>query len=254
MIVVIISLRSLQRYRLFTNNCEHLAMLATIGRKLSIQVSKEMYEDLSQKVALPLVVHGSDVLTRNTSKGVLKATGKFVGSAAARAAARAAVKGSITGGAAESAETTVAGALSNAFKVGYPAAVTGASIGIVSGVAVAANAGIEGPMLVRGIYKLHRQKKFKKISKQAYKHGVTRASITRVSTFIGGSGGALIGQVVIPVPVLGAVVGGIAGTVTGKVAGHIGGKAIANAAFKDKIVDLPVIVVCDYDNLSELDV
>ena len=229
-------------------------MLATIGRKLSIQVSKELYEDLSQRIVSPLVVHGSDVIARSSSKGVLKATGKVVGSAVARAAARTAVKGGLTGATAESAEATFAGAVSNAFKVGYPAAVTGASIGIVSGVAVAANAGIEGPMLVRGIYKLHRQKKFKKISKQAYKRGVTHASITRVSTFVGGSGGALIGQVTIPVPVLGAVVGGVLGTVTGKVAGHFGGRAIANAAFKDKIVDLPVIVVCDYNVLSDLDV
>jgi hypothetical protein len=230
-------------------------MLATVGRRLSFQVSKELYDDLNrlnQRIATPMVVHSSAVLARNSSKGVMKATGKIVGSVITRAAARAAVKGGITGGAAESAETTVAGALSTGFKLGYPAAITGASLGIVSVVAVVANASIEGPMLARGIYKLRRKKKFKKISKQAYKRGVTHTTITRVSTFIGGSGGALLGQVIIPVPVLGAVVGGITGTVAGKVAGHFAGSGIANRAFREKTVDLPAVVSCEYVNISDL--
>ena len=107
--VNILLCHSLQRYNLFNNNCEHVAMLATIGRRLSIQVSKELYDDLNtinQRIATPMVVHGSDVLARNSSKGVIKATGKIVGSVVTRAAARAAVKGGITGGAAESTETS----------------------------------------------------------------------------------------------------------------------------------------------------
>ena len=183
-------------------------MLATIGRRLSIQVSKELYDDLNtfnQRIATLMVVHSSAVLAKNSSKGVMKA-----------------------------------------------AAITGASLGIVSGIAVAANASIEGPMLVRALYKLHRKKKFKKISKQAYKRGVMHTTITGVSTFIGGSGGALLGHVIIPVPVLGVVVGGITGTVTGKVAGHLAGAGIANRTFREKTVDLPIIVSCDYKNISDL--
>ena len=57
----------------------------------------------------------------------------------------------------------------------------------------------------------------------------------------GGAGGAIVGQLIIPVPVLGAVVGGTIGTLVGKAAGH-GEGFLASKLIKDKPVDLPVIV------------
>ena len=53
----------------------------------------------------------------------------------------------------------------------------------------------------------------------------------------GGAGGAIVGQLIIPVPVL----GGTIGTLVGKAAGH-GEGFLASKLIKDKPVDLPVIV------------
>ena len=239
-----------QGYNLFTNNCEHLAMLATVGQKMSIQVSTEMYDELSQHSAR-IATQSYDTVARNASSGTVKAVGKVAGGVISRTIARTAVKGGVTGGTAEVSETSVASALSSAFRVGYPAAISGVSVGVVAGAALVANTSIEAPLLTREIYKAHRKKKFGVISNNDFKREVTRETFTRVNTVLGGVGGAIAGQVIIPVPILGAVVGRTIGTLAGKAAGY-GEGILASKLIKDKPVDLPVIVCNKYSKLDSI--
>ena len=191
----------------------------------------------------------ADAITRSLSKGALKALSKVAGGLIVRGVARSAAKGGITGTLTEGTEAVSLGPiLSNAFKVGYPTAISSASVGLVSGVAGVLNLGIEGSLLTRDIYKLKRKRKYNIISQTDYKRGVVKQSFTRVNTFFGATGGAIVGQVAIPVPVLGAFIGSAIGTAVGKVAGHYEGEAAANKLIKEKEIDLPVTVHCKYSS------
>ena len=75
-------------------------------------------------------------------------------------------------------------------------------------------------------------------------------SFTSVNTVIGGTAGAIVGQVVIPVPVLGAVVGGFAGVIAGKGLGNLEGRGVA-LLINDKVTDLPVIVHCLFVSMDD---
>ena len=236
----------MQKYHVLKNNCEHLVMLGTIGRKTNFQISIQLHHEL-RKFTEPVrscPSHIGDAVTRSVSKGALKAVGKVAGGVLVRATARAAARGGLTGTVAETSETVSLGPiLSNAFRVGYPAAINGVTVGLVSGVAGAINLGVEGTLLTRGIYKLKRKKKFNLISETEYRRGVTKQAFTRVNTFLGATGGAIAGQLAIPVPLVGAVVGSVVGTAVGKVSGHCEG-IIASNLIKEKNIELPIIVHC----------
>lgn len=62
-----------------------------------------------------------------------------------------------------------------------------------------------------------------------------------LNTIAGGTFGAIVGQVAIPVPVLGAVVGGFAGTIAGKGFGYLEGKAFSQLIKDEKDTDLSLI-------------
>ena len=187
-----------------------------------------------------------DACMRATSKGAMKTVMKVAGTAIIRGSARAAVKGggsAISQGAADVAETSLSTALANSFRVGYTAALSATTVGLVSGIALGANVIIESPLLVRNIYKIHRKKKFDVISSIEAKRQMTVQTFTSVNTVLGGTAGAIVGQVAIPVPVLGAAVGAFAGVVSGKVLGNLEGRGAAKL-FNYKETDLPTIVNC----------
>ena len=56
-------------------------------------------------------------------------------------------------------------------------------------------------------------------------------SFTSANTVIGATAGAIIGQVAIPVPVLGAAVGGALGTISGNGIGRLKGWAASKLGF-----------------------
>ncbi len=108
---------------------------------------------------------------------------------------------------------------------------------------------IEAPHLARGIYKLHRKKKFDHISKTEYQRGVIQEGFTSTNTVIGVAGGAIVGQALIPVPVLGAGIGGVVGAFAGQIAGKVEGYAVSKL-IEEKTVSLPIIVRHTYTDVD----
>ena len=128
------------------------------------------------------------------------------------------------------------------FQLGYRAALSGTAIGIVAGVAVAANLVLEEPFLVRAMYKLHRKKKFDQILQNEFERGVVQESITSASTVVGGIAGAILGQVVMPVPGVGAAVGGAVGGIARQVFGKAEGWAASKLVRDLRPVTLPQLI------------
>lgn len=222
--------------------------MATIGTPVSIQVDIHMYQSLHENFhTIPPQL--GEACIRATSKGAMKTVAKLAGTAIVRGGARAAVRGggSIAAqGAADAAETSLNFAVVNSFRVGYSAALTATTVGLVSGIALGANLAIETPLFVRNIYKIHRKRKFEMISSTEYKRQTTVKSITSANTVLGGTAGAIIGQVAIPIPIVGAAVGGFAGVIAGKGLGYLEGQGVARLFFNDKETDLPIIVHCAF--------
>ena len=226
-------------------------MIGTIGTAVSIQVDINMYQDLHERVHAMSPGLG-DACVRATSNGAMKTVMKLASTAIVRGGARAAVRGGgsiFTQGAADAAETGLSSAVANSFRVGYTAALTATTVGLVSGIALGANLIIESPLLVRSIYKIHRKRKFDVISSTEAKRQIAVQSFTSVNTVIGGTAGAIVGQVAIPVPVLGAVVGGFAGVIAGKGLGNLEGRGVA-LLINDKETDLPVIIHCIFVSMD----
>ena len=228
-------------------------MSGTIGTAVSIQVDINMYQDLHERVHAMSPGLG-DACMRATSKGAMKTVMKLAGTAIFRGGARAAVRGGgtsiFTQGATDAAETSLRTAVANSFRVGYTAALSATTVGLVSGIALGANLIIESPLFVRGLYKVHRKRKFEVISSTEAKRQAAVQSFTSVNTIIGGTAGAIVGQVAIPVPVLGAVVGGFAGVIVGKGLGNLEGRGVA-MLINDKETDLPTIIHCMYVSVNE---
>ena len=233
---------------MFRNNCEHVVMIRMIETAVSIQVDINMYQDLHERVHA-MSPGLCDTCVRATSNGAMKTVMKLASTAIVRGGARAAVRGGgsvFTQGAADVAETGV----TNSFRVSYTAALTATTVGLVSGIALGANLVIESPLLVRNIYKIHCKRKFDVISSTEAEHQIAIQSFTSVNTVIRGTAGAIVGQMAIPVPVLGVVVGGFAGVIAGKGLGNLEGRGVA-LLINDKETDLPVIVHCLFVSMDD---
>ena len=196
------------KYKLYTNNCEHLITNATVGHPISVQVEAKIHKLLQCHVVVktPVSVATSSSLTH------------------------AAVQGAIHTGI-EAADDIV---LYPTLEMGLVATVdSSVLIGVAGGVAVGIGLFIEGPQLAYSIYKLHRKRKFHMISDNEYKKRVGREVIHKGSLAVGGVCGAVIGQALIPVPVVGAVVGAISGTMIGIGVGEAAGAIFYKHAFED---------------------
>ena len=240
-----LTLLSLQKYNVFTYNCENLVMKATVGRETSIQIDEKMHQALQYSKRALISGLGNAMAssaTRATGKGALKASVKVC--------AKAIVKASNKVVARAGTRAVAQGATVDVFRIGYTAAISGTAVGLVAGVAVGVNVLIETPLFARGIYKEHRKHQFDCTSDTEYAQGVAKQSFISANTVMGGVGGALLGQVAIPVPVLGAVVGGFVGSMVGQAAGA-GQGYLVSKLFNAKVINLPVVTVymfSDFDN------
>ncbi len=129
-----------------------------------------------------------------------------------------------------------------AFKIGAQVALSstrvGGFIGFGPGISILA----EAPIFTRRLYKLGRQKKFDQISEEDFKRGVIQQSFTSANTVLGATAGVVVGQLAIPVPVLGGLVGGALGTAAGNGLGRLEGWA-ASKLVKDALVPtVPVLL------------
>lgn len=253
-------------------------MEATVGERLSIQVTEIQHKAL-QRTTAALIVAGvslghahaanvANVCTSVTAKGVAHVCVKAAAKSGVKAAAKSSVKAGVkatakatakaaakAGGKLTAKVTTyasgdaVASSAETLFQLGFRAALSGTAIGIVAGAAVAVNLLIEGPLLVRSVYKLHRKKKFDQISSEEYKRGLIEESVTSANTVVGAVGGAIVGQVAIPVPVLGAAVGGAVGGIVGQACGRAEGWAVGKLVRDPKSVTmLPLTTLLFLDN------
>lgn len=127
------------------------------------------------------------------------------------------------------------------FKLGANAALTASRLGLISGFVPGLNLLIESPFYTRRIYKLYRKHKFDQISESEYKKGIVKQSFTSANTVIGATGGAIVGQLVIPIPVVGGAVGGALGVVAGHSIGHLEGWAASKLVKDKRAVTLPVV-------------
>ena len=253
-------------------------MEATVGERLSIQVTEIQHKAL-QRATAALIVTGvslghahaanvANVCTSVAAKGVAHVCLKDATNTGIKAAANTGVKAGVKAGAKATAKATakaggkltakattyasgdaVASGAETLFQVGFRAALSGTAIGIVAGAAVAVNLLIEVPLLVRSVYKLHRKKKFDQISSEEYKRGIVKESVTSANTVVGAVGGAIVGQIAIPVPVLGAAVGGAVGGIVGQALGRVEGWALGKLVHDPKSVTmLPLTTLSFLDN------
>ena len=176
-------------------------------------------------------------IIRATQLGAVKFGTDALAKPAAKCSAKAGTKAVAKVSAATTDVTT-----ETVFQLGYTAALSGTAIGIIAGVAVAINIAIEGPLLARSVYKLHRKKKFDQISKVEFERGIVQESITSANAVAGAVVGAVVGQAAIPVPVLGAAVGGGVGGAVGQLCGRVEGLAIGKVMFEQRAVTLPPLV------------
>ena len=218
-------------------------MKATVGRETSIQIDEKMHQALQYSKRAMISGLGNAMAssaTRATAKGALKAGVKGFAKATAKASNKTFAK---FGAAAQ-------GAAVDVFRIGYTAAISGTAVGLIAGVAVGVNVLIETPLFARGIYKEYRKHQFDYTSDTEYAQGVAKQSIMSANTVIGGVGGALAGQLAIPVPVLGAAVGGFFGSMVGQAAGA-GQGYLVSKLFNAKVINLPVVTVytfSEFDN------
>ena len=234
---------------------EHLIMKATVGEHLSIQVTELQHQAL-EHTTTAVVYTGLAFGKINVaaargaaSQVVVKSISNAIAKSGARAAARAGARGAAYG----TADAAEAGTEA-LFQLGYRAALSGTSIGIVAGVAVAANLIIEGPFLLRAVYKLHRKKKFDQIPQHEFERGIVKESITSANTVVGGVAGAIVGQVAIPVPGVGAAVGGAVGGIVGQVCGRAEGWAASKLIRDPRPVTLLQLIETSFvDNPPPMD-
>lgn len=138
-----------------------------------------------------------------------------------------------------------------AFKLGSSVVLHGTRLGRVVGFGPGLNLLAEAPFFTRKMYKLSRQKKFDQITDEDYKRGVIKQSFTSANTVIGATAGAIVGQVAIPVPVLGAVVGGALGTIGGHGIGRLEGWAASKLVRDARALTLPVVVSLTFSDYPE---
>ena len=232
-------------------------MGATVNDHLSIQVTKYQHYALQRTTAALVYtgaslghVHTAHACTTAATQAGVKAAAKASVKAAAKSGARSATRAGTTA----TADGAAVSGAESLFQLGFRAALSGTAIGIVAGVAVAVNLIIEGPLLAVTVYKLYRKKKFDQIPKEEYYRGLVQESITSANTVVGAAGGAIVGQVAIPVPVLGAAVGGAVGGLVGQACGRAEGWAASKLVRDPRPVTLPQLIESSFvDNPPPMD-
>ena len=101
--------------------------------------------------------------------------------------------------------------------VSKPAA--GLASPLVAGAVCAA--ALESVQMIRDIYSSHEDMKTGKIGINEFKTATGKRFMTGVGNIGGSTVGTAIGQVIIPVPLVGGAIGAIVGGVTGKFIGNI---------------------------------
>lgn len=130
--------------------------------------------------------------------------------------------------------------LQTTFQLGFQAALRSVTpmcvVGAIGGTVLA-----EVLYLVRNVYKLWRKKKYGCISKVEYKRALCNEVLTTCLAVPIIATSSILGQIFIPVPVLGAAVGGLIGSIISKLLKKIN-RVIFEKVIKEKCLTLPQVV------------
>jgi len=214
-------------------------MFAAAHYNMSLQINEKMYALLEHHCDIPMkwlqsafAKLGQRVAQEIAAKGVaggVRAACRVAGDIAGAAVARTALR------------TVIAEATDGIAIAGYLSTIRAVSLTTGTTFAFVASAVIEIPFFVRGVYKLHRKKKFNQIDEVAFKKGFAKQTTMSAGAVLGGTAGAFAGTF-IPVPFLGTLLGGAAGAIVGIAAGHAVGYGIGFVAFKEGMIPDFVIV------------
>ena len=138
-----------------------------------------------------------------------------------------------------------------AFKLGGRFALRNTRLGRLIGFGPGLSILAEATFFTRSIYKLNRQRKFDQITDKDYKRSVIKQTFTSTNMVIGVTAGAILGQIAIPIPGVGAAVGGTLGSLGGNGIGCIEGWAFSKLVRDDKEPTLPIILNLNYLEISK---
>lgn len=110
------------------------------------------------------------------------------------------------------------------------------------GITLAISLCVEIPLLIRSLYKLYRKKKFHAISSVEYKRCLIQEIFGSIGVLLGSIGGAIIGQLIVPIPFVGTIVGGVVGVVIGQLLGSLLGWLVSRAVRGKRPVSLPTVM------------
>ena len=229
------------KYNAFTNNCEHFAMWCKTGISSSDQVDKAEEMILNNKLKGFASNAGQSILERGVREGAKKAFTRTTSTAAQRAGqefvqrgAYGAANQALTRSASTAGQTFVRGgvrvATNQAFVQTACASQTGTAAGIgglesVAGMAgmaggIAIGAAIEGISMVCDIDRARGDMAAGRISPRQFNDVVGKRMVTGTANVGGSAVGMVVGQAIIPVPVVGGVIGAIAGGILGSLFGN----------------------------------
>jgi len=228
-------------------------MFAAAHVDLSMQMKEQIYQLLKHNCDIPVKLVQIAFLkfakdsTKETVSSVasctVRTTCHLVTDVAGAAAARLPVRTLFNVAGMEVTET----AADSIATAGSMATVRAASLAIGTTVAFAASVLIEIPFFARGMYKLHRKKKFEQIDEVTYIKGCARQMSVSIGTVVCGTAGA-VGGSFIPVPVAGTFIGGVAGYTVGFAIGQLVGRGIGygiGLAFGEAMI-LDFVIVCTH--------
>lgn len=235
--------------------------IATLGVPLSVQVSNVVYQALRcsrgaiKTIRLSAIHNGCHITPESSLHGVCHAQAAHLQSACSgKAGLGAATKLTAKSSAKAASKSASKATTRSVVKIGTKAAASGTVLGTIAGIAFAVNVLIEAPLCVRNLYKLHRQRSFGMITEEQYKRSRDGAVITSVNSVVGGTGGAIIGQVAIPVPILGAAAGGFIGNLVGQGCGYAEGWLVGKYLHPDRCnITLPEIIKTKYIDTNNVD-
>lgn len=130
--------------------------------------------------------------------------------------------------------------LQTTFQVGFRASLRSVTPMCVVG-AYGGTALVEGLYLVWNVYKLWRKKKYGHISKVEFKRALCNEVVATCLAVPIIATSSILGQIIIPVPVLGAAVGGLTGSIISKLLKKII-RVIFEKVIKEKCLTLPQVV------------
>lgn len=130
--------------------------------------------------------------------------------------------------------------LQTTFQLGFRASLRSVTVFCIVGT-IGGTALIEGLFLIWNVYKLWRKKKCGRISKVEFRRALCSEVIATFLAVPIIAISSLIGQIIIPAPILGAAVGGLTGNIISKLVKKII-RVISEKLIKEKHLTLPQVV------------